>query len=88
MKDNTEDQETHYEYEVKTPPPTNHPNTPSKNHDYVNSTPENQNKSEIRNNKNAVRQTKYLSLFTHKYNGHRSSRKMNNSSRHYTNETN
>ena len=42
MKDNTNDQETPYEYEVKTPPPTDHPNTPSQNHDYVSSTPEEQ----------------------------------------------
>ena len=27
---------------VKTPPPTGHPNTPSQNHDYVNSTPKEQ----------------------------------------------
>ena len=39
MKDNTKNQETPYEHEVKTPPLTGHPNTPSQNHDYVNSTP-------------------------------------------------
>lgn len=39
---NTKDLETPYEYEVKTPPPTDHPNTPSQNHDYLNSTPEEQ----------------------------------------------
>ena len=42
MKDNTKDQETLYEHEVKTPPPTDNPNTPSQNHDYANSTPEEQ----------------------------------------------
>ena len=42
LKGNTKDQETPYEYEVKTPPPTDHPNTPSQKHDYVNSTPEEQ----------------------------------------------
>ena len=42
MKDNTKDLEIPYEFEVKTPPPTNHPNSPSQNHDYVNSTPEEQ----------------------------------------------
>ena len=36
----TKDQETPYEYEVKTPLPTDLPNTPSQNRDYVNSTPE------------------------------------------------
>ena len=41
-KDNTKGLETPYEYEVKTPPPTDHPNTPSQNHDYLNSTPEEQ----------------------------------------------
>ena len=42
LKDNTKGLETLYEYEVKTPPPTDHPNTPSQNHDYVDSTPEEQ----------------------------------------------
>ena len=42
LKDNTKGLETLYEYEVKTPPPTDHPNTPSQNHDYLNSTPEEQ----------------------------------------------
>ena len=42
MKDNTKELEIPYEYEVKTPPPTDHPNTPSQNQDYVNSTPEEQ----------------------------------------------
>ena len=42
LKDNTKELEIPYEYEVKTPPPTDHPNTPSQNHDYVNSTPEEQ----------------------------------------------
>ena len=45
MKDNTKDLETletPYEYEVKTLPPTDHPNIPSQNHDYVNNTPEEQ----------------------------------------------
>ena len=39
LKDKTKDLETPYEYEVKTSP-TDHPNTASENHDYVNSTPE------------------------------------------------
>ena len=42
LKDNTKELEIPYEYEVKTPPPTDHPNTPSQNHDYVNSTSEEQ----------------------------------------------
>ena len=42
MKDNTKDQQILYEYEVKAPPPTDNPNTPSQNHDYPNSTPEEQ----------------------------------------------
>ena len=33
LKDKTKDQETAYEFEVKTPPPTDHPNTPFRNHD-------------------------------------------------------
>ena len=36
LKDNTIDLEIPSEYEVKTPPPTDHPNTPSQNHGYVN----------------------------------------------------
>ena len=40
MKDNTKDLDTPHKYEVKTPP--HHPNTLSQNHDYVNSTPEEQ----------------------------------------------
>ena len=32
--------ETLHEYGVKTPPPTYHQNTPSQNHDYINSTHE------------------------------------------------
>ena len=42
LKGNTKDLETPYEYEDKTPPPTDHPNTLFQNHDYVNSTPEEQ----------------------------------------------
>ena len=42
MKDNTKDLKILYEYEVKIPPPTDYPNTPSQNRDYVNSTPEEQ----------------------------------------------
>ena len=47
---------------------------------------ENEVKSEII--RMLVRQTKRLSLFAHKCNGYSSSRKTNNRSRHYTNETN
>ena len=42
LKDNTKDLEIPYEFEVKTPPHTDHPNSPSQNHDYLNSTPEEQ----------------------------------------------
>ena len=42
LKDNTKGVETLYEYEVKTQPPTDHPNTPSQNHNYLNSTPKEQ----------------------------------------------
>ena len=42
MKDNTKELQTPHEYEVKIPPPTGHTNTPSRNHDYVNSTSEEQ----------------------------------------------
>ena len=42
LKNNTKDLERPYEYKVKTQPPTDHPNIPSQNYDYVNSTPEEQ----------------------------------------------
>ena len=42
LKDNTIDLEIPYEYEVETPPPTDHPNNLSQNHDYVSRTPEKQ----------------------------------------------
>ena len=38
LKDNTKGLEIPYEYEVKTPIPTDHIHTSSQNHDYVNST--------------------------------------------------